>query len=212
MFQQYETELSEVLAEITAKLEALDGGVASPMHAAGAIDACDALLKQASDLSKQLDVEVRSAAPDAKRTLQDRQQPLKESLKRSRAAFDAAREKANREAVLGAGVGDVSASSRGRLVDAQTRANRQTEMIKGALEIAHETEHVAMDITSELDRNRETIGNIRGHIADTGGALGAARGLISSMQKREVQQKAILTVVAAVLIGAIGAVSYYSFN
>lgn len=212
MFQQYETELSEVLAEITAKLEALDGGVASPMHAAGAIDACDALLKQASDLSKQLDVEVRSAAPDAKRTLQDRQQPLKESLKRSRAAFDAAREKANREAVLGARVGDVSASSRGRLVDAQTRANRQTEMIKGALEIAHETEHVAMDITSELDRNRETIGNIRGHIADTGGALGAARGLISSMQKREVQQKAILTVVAAVLIGAVGAVSYYSFN
>lgn len=212
MFQQYETELSEVLAEITAKLEALDGGVASPMHAAGAIDACDALLKQASDLSKQLDVEVRSAAPDAKRTLQDRQQPLKESLKRSRAAFDAARERANREAVLGARVGDVSASSRGRLVDAQTRANRQTEMIKGALEIAHETEHVAMDITSELDRNRETIGNIRGHIADTGGALGAARGLISSMQKREVQQKAILTVVAAVLIGAVGAVSYYSFN
>lgn len=212
MFQQYETELSGVLAEITAKLEALDGGVASPMHAAGAIDACDALLKQASDLSKQLDVEVRSAAPDAKRTLQDRQQPLKESLKRSRAAFDAARERANREAVLGARVGDVSASSRGRLVDAQTRANRQTEMIKGALEIAHETEHVAMDITSELDRNRETIGNIRGHIADTGGALGAARGLISSMQKREVQQKAILTVVAAVLIGAVGAVSYYSFN
>lgn len=32
------------------------------------------------------------------------------------------------------------------------------------------------------------------------------------MQKREVQQKAILTVVAAILIGAVGAVSYYSFN
>ena len=211
MFQQYETELSEVLGEITAKLEALDGGVASPMHAAGAIDACDALLKQASDLSKQLDVEVRSAAPNAKRTFQERQAPLKQRLKDARAAFENAKERANREAVLGTGVGDASASSRGRLVDAQTRASRQTDMIKGALEIAHETEQVAVDITSELDRNRETITNIRGHIADTGGSLGAARGLIASMQKREVQQKVVLSVVAAILIGAVGAVSYYSF-
>ena len=95
---------------------------------------------------------------------------------------------------------------------ANARAQQQTDLIRGALEIAHDTEQVAVDISGELERNRETIGNIRGHIADTSGSLGAARGLISSMQKREVQQKAILTVVAAILIGAVGAVSYYSFN
>ena len=45
-----------------------------------------------------------------------------------------------------------------------------------------------------------------------GGDLGAARGLIGRMQRREVQQKAVLTVVAAILIAAIGTVSYYSFS
>lgn len=211
MFAQYETELGEVLGEIATKLAALDAGTSSPLHATAAVGEVEDLLRAASDLSKQLDVEVRSAAPNAKRTFQERQAPLKQRLKDARAAFENAKERANREAVLGTGVGDASASSRGRLVDAQTRASRQTDMIKGALEIAHETEQVAVDITSELDRNRETITNIRGHIADTGGSLGAARGLIASMQKREVQQKVVLSVVAAILIGAVGAVSYYSF-
>ena len=55
-----------------------------------------------------------------------------------------------------------------------------------------------MDITGELQRNRETISGVRGHIADTSGALGTARSLINSMQKREVQQKAILGFVASV--------------
>ena len=76
----------------------------------------------------------------------------------------------------------------------------------------HDTEQTAIDIADELGRNRETIGNIRGHVADAGGDLGAARGLIGRMQRREVQQKAVLTLVAAMLIGAIGTVSYYSFS
>ena len=45
-----------------------------------------------------------------------------------------------------------------------------------------------------------------------GGDLGAARGLIGRMQRREVQQKAVLTVVAAILIAAIGTVAYYTFS
>ena len=50
------------------------------------------------------------------------------------------------------------------------------------------------------------------HAAAGLGDLGAARGLIGRMQRREVQQKAVLTVVAAILIAAIGTVSYYSFS
>ena len=85
-------------------------------------------------------------------------------------------------------------------------------LLDGALETVRDTEQTAIDIADELGRNRETIGSIRGHVADAGGDLGAARGLIGRMQRREVQQKAVLTVVAAILIAAIGTVSYYSFS
>ena len=92
------------------------------------------------------------------------------------------------------------------------RARGQSDAIRGALETVRDTEQTAIDIADELGRNRETIGSIRGHVADAGGDLGAARGLIGRMQRREVQQKAVLTVVAAILIAAIGTVSYYSFS
>ena len=68
MFAQYETELGEVLGEIATKLAALDAGTSSPLHATAAVGEVEDLLRAASDLSKQLDVEVRSAAPNAKRT------------------------------------------------------------------------------------------------------------------------------------------------
>jgi len=97
-------------------------------------------------------------------------------------------------------------------LDANSRAERQNDVIRGALEVAHDTEQVAIDIAGELQRNRETMTGIRGHISDTDGALGTARQLISSMQKREVQQKMILAFVAFVLVAAISAVFYYSFR
>ena len=212
MFAQYKDELGHVLRQSAEKLSVAGGYADDPARALDLLRECDGLLGQAGDLAKQLDVEVRSAPPNDKKALQDEAAPLRETLKTLQQSARDSRAAAERRAVLGGGVSDASAGSRGRLADANARAQQQTDLIRGALEIAHDTEQVAVDISGELERNRETIGNIRGHIADTSGSLGAARGLISSMQKREVQQKAILTVVAAILIGAVGAVSYYSFN
>ena len=208
---QEQDELGHVLRQSAEKLSVAGGYADDPARALDLLRECDGLLGQAGDLAKQLDVEVRSAAPNDKQALQEEAAPLRENLKTLQQSARESRAAAERRAVLGGGVSDASAGSRGRLADANARAQQQTDLIRGALEIAHDTEQVAVDISGELERNRETIGNIRGHIADTSGSLGAARGLISSMQKREVQQKAILTVVAAILIGAVGAVSYYSF-
>ena len=212
MFEQYETELSEILRDVKQKLSMATSYTDDAKAKLAAVEEIGGLMTQAGDLTKQLDVEVRSADPNSKRMLQGRQQPLKDMYKSLQQQFHAAQEEAQRSAVLGTGTKDASASSRGRLVDANTRASRQNDVIRGALEVAHDTEQVALDITGELQRNRETIQNIRGHISDTSGSLGTARGLINSMQKREVQQKVILSFVAAVLIGAIGTVSYYTFN
>ena len=117
-------------------------------------------------------------------------------------------EEADRERVLGVrNPLNASAGARGRPRRRAT-ARGQNDAIRGALETVRDTEQTAIDIADELGRNRDTIGSIRGHVADAGGDLGAARGLIGRMQRREVQQKAVLTVVAAILIAAIGTVSY----
>ena len=176
----------------------------------------EVLLKQACDLVKQMDVEVRGAEGGQSRLLGERARPVREQLKRLQAQFREAQETAERDALLGGaggvGLSDAGCASRSRLVTANARAQRQTDVIRGALEIAHDTEQVAIDIARELERNRETIGSIRGHISDTSGALGVARNLINSMQKREVQQKVVLGFVAIVLIGVISGVCYFSFN
>mmetsp|Transcript_23800 Transcript_23800/g.74369 ORF Transcript_23800/g.74369 Transcript_23800/m.74369 type:complete len:212 (-) Transcript_23800:52-687(-) len=211
MFDQYESELTEVLDQAETKLGCLAASSENETRKALAKD-LKSLLEAASDLSKQLDVEARSGG-DARAALSERQAPLKARLRTARARFTEAREEIDRENVLGVrNPLNASAQSRGRLVGANDRLQQQNDLVRGALEIAHETEQTAIDITQELGRNRETIQSIRGHVADTSGSLGAARNLIASMQKREVQQKIVLTFVAAILVGAIGTVSYYTFG
>lgn len=212
MFQQYEAELQEVLADAEAKLGAL---LAASEHADRGAAVCrlNDVVRTARDLEKQIDVEVRSAPSEARDALRARATTLSDRLQSLRRQAEAVAEEAEREAVLGVrNPLNASHGARSRLANAGDRARGQNDLIRGALETVHDTEQTAIDIADELGRNRETIGNIRGHVADAGGDLGAARGLIGRMQRREVQQKAVLTLVAAMLIGAIGTVSYYSFS
>lgn len=214
MFSQYQSEFQSLAGEITSKLQQSQSYSDNPMHnRPDALRSVEPLLTQACDLVKQMDVEVRSAESGQRRLLSERARPVREQLKRMQADYREASERAEREGLLGgAKLGSGQAETRGRLADANERASRQTQMIRSALEMTQDTEQVAIDITSELERNRETITNIRGHISDTSGALGTARGLIASMQKREVQQKAILSFVAVILFCSIGTVMYYAFN
>jgi len=213
---QYQAEFQAVASEAATKLQNAKAYSDNPMHAQTRpeiLRSAEPLLKQACDLVKQMDVEVRSAEGGQRRLLSERARPIRDELKRLQSDFREIQERLDRENLLGgARIGSNDAVVRGRLADANVRAQQQTQIIRGALEIAHDTEQVAMDITSELERNRETITNIRGHIADTSGALGTARSLIASMQKREVQQKAILSFVAIILLGSIGTVMYYAFK
>ena len=65
MFQQYEAELQEVLADAEARLGALLAA-ADTADRSGAVRQLNDLVRTARDLEKQIDVEVRSAAPDAR--------------------------------------------------------------------------------------------------------------------------------------------------
>lgn len=173
-FAQYQSEFQDVASQISSKLQAAASYSDNPMHNKAkpeALGDVEKLLKEACDLVKQIDVEVRSADGGQRRILSERARPIREQLKRLQADFRETTERLEREDLLGgAKDGSKAAETRGRLVDANERARGQTQLIRGALEIAQDTEQVAIDITSELGRNRETISNIRGHISDTSGA------------------------------------------
>mmetsp|Transcript_17166 Transcript_17166/g.22298 ORF Transcript_17166/g.22298 Transcript_17166/m.22298 type:complete len:217 (+) Transcript_17166:78-728(+) len=216
MFGHYQSEFNQVADEVRQKLSSVSVYSDNPMHQSNKseiLNEIEDLLKQACDLVKQMDVEVRSADDSQRRILSERARPIREELKRLQNEYRETNERIDREGLLGGiSINANGASHRGRMADANERARQQTQVIKGALEIAHETEQVALDITGELSRNRETISNIRGHISDTSNTLGTARTLIASMQKREVQQKAILTAVAIILLGSIVTVFYFNFS
>ena len=62
-----------------------------------------------------------------------------------------------------------------------------------------ETESVAMEITEELGRHRETIGNAHGRVRQVTGMTNRARRIVQNMSRREVQQKLILYGVAGTI-------------
>mmetsp|Transcript_21846 Transcript_21846/g.45930 ORF Transcript_21846/g.45930 Transcript_21846/m.45930 type:complete len:81 (+) Transcript_21846:277-519(+) len=55
-----------------------------------------------------------------------------------------------------------------------------------------ETEEVALEITSELSRHRETISSTHSRVRQVTGLTHRARRIVQSMSRREVQQKLIL--------------------
>ena len=208
--------------EKSRRLSQINGYSDEPRSKTAVLRDVENLLKQACDLMKQIDIEVRSVDPAQRRVLLERVKPLREKLKSLQDSYRSASEDADRDGLLGpasgssadleSGVGAASARQRARLAESNNRMQKQTEMIRTALQTAEETEGVAVEITGELARNRETIMGIRGHISDTSASLGTARGLITRMQKREFQQKLILGFVALVLLAAIALVIYYAAN
>ena len=118
MFQQYEAELQEVLADAEARLGALLGAT-DTADRSGAVRQLNDLVRTARDLEKQIDVEVRSAAPDARAALRERARPLGDRLAALRRQAEAVAEEADRERVLGVrNPLNASAGARGRLAAA----------------------------------------------------------------------------------------------
>ena len=75
----------------------------------------------------------------------------------------------------------------------------QSETLANARSIMAETESVAMEITEELGRHRETIGNAHGRVRQVTGMTNRARRIVQNMSRREVQQKLILYGVAGTI-------------
>jgi len=76
----------------------------------------------------------------------------------------------------------------------------QSKTLENARSIMAETESVALEITDELSRHRETIASSQSRVRQVTGLTNRARRIVQGMSRREVQQKLVLYSVAGVVI------------
>ena len=93
-----------------------------------------------------------------------------------------------------------SNGSKERLLSNTETLQSQSETLANARSIMAETEGVALEITEELGRHRETITSAHGRVRQVTGMTNRARRIVQSMSRREVQQKLILYGVAGTII------------
>ena len=178
-----------------------------------------ALLQQADDLLKQMGLEARTVEDtSSKRDLLGKVRVCKARLANLRDDYEVAKSAVERESL---GLLTISSSSRGggdiesgggrggssssnnrntqRLLSNTESLQSQNDTLANARSIMAETESVALEITEELGRHRETISSAHGRVRQVTGLTNRARRIVQSMSRREVQQKLILYGVGGVI-------------
>mmetsp|Transcript_14929 Transcript_14929/g.21308 ORF Transcript_14929/g.21308 Transcript_14929/m.21308 type:complete len:185 (+) Transcript_14929:1869-2423(+) len=139
------------------------------------------LLSQCEDLIKQMNVEARLVEDHvAKKELLQKVTIWKTQLVNLREDFLATK----KPTLMGATEGSTINLHRDSLRKTNEHLSKQNETLERARRVMAETEDVAMEITSELERNREKIEISHQRVADVSGLTNQARRIIQSMQKR----------------------------
>lgn len=107
---------------------------------------------------------------------------------------------------------DSSQNDRERLMASTDRLEKSSDKIRYAIDTLSETESTALEITSELARNREKIEGVHSRVRAVSGLTDHARRVIHGMSKRETQQKICFWVIGLVLCGGFGSVIYIAFK
>lgn len=170
------------------------------------------LLTQAKDLIQQMSIEARGiTTKDLKQDCLQKVRVCKANLANLEEDAGRARTALERRSLLSPsskkrsdGGAGLSSDHRERLLDATNALTSQNATLDNARRVMAETEDVALDITEELARNRETMESARGRVRNVSGLTNRARRVLVSMRRREVQQRMVVygvgVVVAVVVI------------
>lgn len=154
------------------------------------------LLQQCNDLIKQMSLEARSTG-DA-----DQKQQMLDKVKECKAQYQHVIQQSERQGLLAGGTTSSSccskgAGSSGTTTSAAAAAASTTTCLQkneaamvtqnNCLERAHrsmqETEQVAVGITQELDKNRETMSRTHGRIHQVSSLTGLAQSILNRIKK-----------------------------
>ena len=184
IFVAYEEEYVSTcnhLSTLIAELHSSSSAAESNTHSNGKIESTNELLQQATDLIKQMEMEVRSQEPATKKMLLEKVAQHKQTLVAHRSNFGRAKEQSQRSSLLGT----KSIEQRERFMDANDKLLLQNDKIASAHRTVAEVEDVGMDITNELLRNREKILASHAKVDEFTGITDSARRLVKGMEDRE---------------------------
>jgi len=208
-FERYDSEFESLTQQVQGKISKVDAGFAD-----SDLKYCHGLLSQCDDLLKQMQIEARTVdnADDKKNFLQ-KVRACKAKLANLRDDYNSAKTSVERQALLGGDLESGGQSRSGskqkdRLLQANEQISRQNDTLDRARRVMAETEETAMEITSELGRNREKIQSSHQRVRDVSGLTNQARRIVQSMSRREVQQKLMIYAVGALLVLAIIVIIY----
>jgi vesicle transport through interaction with t-SNAREs protein 1 len=163
------------------------------------------LLSQCDDLLKQMSIEARGVDDaNTKRDLLAQVRKCKSTLNSLRDEFKSLQSSQDRSNLLANGRGQNNNASKERLLKAQNQLEQQNETLDRARRVMADTEEVALEITTELGRNRETLETAHGRVREVSGLTNRARRLLQNMNRRAIQQKLAMYTIAIVVVLVVG--------
>ena len=205
IFDAYDDEFTGLCRDISSRMSHANSYEDSPDERLKLLCAANAIISQAADLIKQMKIEVRSEEQlGTRRAMSDKVDQYQETLSRLRRDYENARVVQETAAL----VDDPSSGQRTRLMSSNERLDRGSDRIRHAMEVVGETEVTALEITEELNRNREKIQGVHARVHAVMGLTDQARRVIHGMGKRELQQKILLWLVALIILGVAGGIIY----
>lgn len=206
-FERYDSEFVSLTDQVKKSLSSIQNasGEKDPQQE---LNLAKGTLSQCDDLMKQMSVEARSVDdPTAKKNLLHKVRICKTKLANLRDDFNNSRKHVERQALLpsssSSSGGGKNSGHRERLLKTNNDLEAQNQRLENARRVMAETEDVALEITSELGRNREKIESAHGRVREVSGLTNQARRIVQSMSRREVQQKLAMYIVSILLMGTL---------
>ncbi|KAK1739459.1 vesicle transport v-SNARE VTI1 family protein [Skeletonema marinoi] len=164
-FDAYKSEFLSTMEQIKSKLQSKNN-----------VDEVDEMLKQGEDLVKQMGLEARGM-DDAvvKRDLLSKVKEYKVQLANLRSEYDFA---------TLTKVDNDNYNTSSSIVDARSTIRSQNETLLNARSAIAETEGVAMGITEDLSRQRETMNSARGRVNEVSNMAERGDGILRGMLRR----------------------------
>lgn len=211
----YETELQSLLDRSSAQLDDLKhasttDGQQDMRTQRAAYQQLEVQLQQAESLLRRIDM--GTSDDNAAESLSNKRQ----CLKKLRKSFEKAKSTFEREEIFnsrgsnggsGGAVGP-SQAERQRFEQVTARMESSNDALMETRRALADTEDVAMDITQELGRNRETLLSAHGKLKTTGGVIVQAGRILRNLQKREARRKVIMGGLIVLMIFVIGLIIY----
>jgi hypothetical protein len=192
-FERYDDEFHSLTAQVQESLQHMDEEKG--------IDFTHSLLSQSDDLLKQMAIEARGVEDaSSKRDLLAKVRVCKSQLATLRTEYDAALTRSEKESLFSSSGKNATTSHKERLLENEKQMEQQSETLERAKSVMADTEGVALEITSELARNREVMETSHGRIKQVSGLTNRARRLLHNMNRRRVQQKMALYGVAVAIV------------